>query len=82
MSDMPPITGERHVQSFTLQGRVFFVSVDGYLQGPQGTFNFEFDFVGDAAEFGPLFFRKASEVLQFECKKAGFARKVSSANVL
>ena len=55
MADAPPVSRKRDVQRFALERRsVFSRSESWRLQRFQRRFDFDFDFVRNAAEFGAL----------------------------
>jgi len=54
---------------------------DAGFESFESSLDLDLDFVGDAAEFRALFFRKLAEVLEFESEKTGFAGEIPGAGV-
>jgi len=73
--------GQCDVEPFVFESALLLALGDGGFESFKSSLDLDLDFIGDAAKFGALFFRKLAEVLKFESKKTGLAGEIPGAGV-
>ena len=82
MTNAPPVAGQCDIERLPFERASLFALGNRGFQRFQRGFDFDFNFVRDAAEFRALFFGKLAEILKFDSEESGFAGEIPGTDVL